>query len=114
MCGFFGSLPPSAAANDLALRSGRIRLAAVLLRLSGYRASLQQTEPSASIPANQREVASLANVSISRASDHLRAFCDAKMIRLEYGRIVILAFDKLEALIQPRSTIRAFDLFVSC
>ena len=90
-----------AAANDLALRTGRMRLAATLLRLSGHRADFQQTSTSPTIPANQQEIANLANVSLSKASEDLTAFAADGLIGLEYGRIAVLDEEGLKDLIQP-------------
>jgi CRP-like cAMP-binding protein len=87
------------AANDLALRTGRMRLAATLLRLSGQRADFQHSAPRKVIPASQQEVANLANVSLSKACDELGAFAKTKLIQLEYGRIVVLDPEELRAII---------------
>ena len=87
------------AANDLALRTGRMRLAATLLRLSGQRADFQNSARRMVIPVSQQEVANLANVSLSKACDQLGAFAKTKLIQLEYGRIVVLDPEKLRAII---------------
>ena len=89
------------AANDLALRSGRLRLLATLLRLCGQRADYQDSRPLATIPASQQEIARLANVSLSKASELLCSFAREKLIVLEYGRVVVLDPLKLRTLIDP-------------
>lgn len=89
------------AANDLGLRTGRMRLAAVLLRLGGFRANLQRSATSLTIPASQTEVANLANVSLSKASEELNRFAGTSIVRLEYGRIVILDPQELRRVIDP-------------
>lgn len=78
------------AANDLALRTSRQRLAATLLRLSGRRGVLQGSIPSDTVRASQQDLARLANVSVSKASVHLGDLAREGLIRLEYGKAMIL------------------------
>jgi CRP/FNR family transcriptional regulator, cyclic AMP receptor protein len=88
-------------AMDLTLRKGNMRLAAVLLRLSGYRANTQEAAPWSVVHASQKELAELANISLSRATDYLAVFADAGMIELKYRRIVVTNPTKLRAVITP-------------
>lgn len=87
------------AANDLALRTGRKRLAAALLRLSGQRAVLQGSLEVAIVKTSQQDIAGLANLALSKVSAHLGALAGANLIRLEYGRIRILDPDGLQDVI---------------
>ncbi|MEM1074451.1 MAG: Crp/Fnr family transcriptional regulator [Pseudomonadota bacterium] len=79
-----------AAANDLALVRSEKRIAATLLRLSGQRSVLQGSEASDIVHANQQEVATLANISLSKASGHLNKMAREGFIDLRYGHISIL------------------------
>lgn len=83
-------------ANDLALRTSRKRLAATLLRLTGWRAAAQGNPPIDVIAANQQEVADLANVARSTASKLLQEFRRAGVLRLDYGQIAVLDHEPLE------------------
>ena len=87
------------AANDLALRTGRKRLAAALLRLAGQRAVLQNSRQTDTVKANQQEISGLANLALSKVSLQLGDFAREQLIRLEYGRIVILDPARLLAVI---------------
>lgn len=78
------------AANDLALRTSRQRLAATLMRLCGRRGVMQGSRASNIVNASQLEIAPLANVSASKASVHLGELAGEGFIRLEYGRIDVL------------------------
>lgn len=77
------------AANDLALRTSRKRIAATLLRLSGRRGVLQGSSPADTVHASQQEISELANISLSKASVHLGVMSDEGLIGLEYGRITL-------------------------
>lgn len=59
------------AANDLALRTSKKRLAATILRLSGKRGVMQGSLTSEFVQASQSDIATLANVSPSKVSIHL-------------------------------------------
>ncbi len=87
------------AANDLILPSSRQRLAATLLRLGGRRASLQGGKSVDEIMATQRDVAGLSKVSMSKASEHLGAMAQDGLIKLEYGRVVLLDIEGLNRVI---------------
>lgn len=88
------------AANDLALRTSRQRLAATLLRLSGRRGVHQGSVPSDTVRASQQDLARLANVSTSKASVHLGDMARGGLIRLEYGKTMILDETKLRKVIE--------------
>ena len=87
-------------AMDLTLRKGNMRLAAVLLRLSGYRANTQGTEPWSVVHASQQELAALANISLSKATEDLAALAEAGMIALKYRIILVTDPKKLRAVIK--------------
>ena len=88
------------AANDLALRTSRQRLAATLLRLSGKRGVLQGSRPADTVRASQQDIATLANVSASKASAHLGTMANEGLIRLEYAQVAILDEAKLLEVIE--------------
>lgn len=79
----------TAAANDLALRTSQKRIAAVILRLSGNRAAVQNNIPVDCIYASQQDVADLANVARTTAWKILKEFEKRGVVGLEYGRILI-------------------------
>ena len=87
------------AANDLALRTGRSRIVAALLRLCGRRGVVQGSWMSDTVQASQQDIASLGNLSLSNTSLHLSALAREGLIRLEYGRVVILEPDRLTDLV---------------
>ena len=78
------------AANDLVLRTSRKRIAAALLRLSGQRGVFQGSAQTDIVHASQQEIAELSNISLSKASVHLGAMAQEGLVRLEYGRIILL------------------------
>ncbi|MEM1236543.1 MAG: Crp/Fnr family transcriptional regulator [Pseudomonadota bacterium] len=86
-------------AGDLALRTSRQRIAAVLLRLTGYRGNCSDTVASTVAHVVQSDLARLANLSLSKTSLHLTRLVDEKLIRVEYGRIAIVDQDALEQVI---------------
>ena len=87
------------AANDLALRTPRQRIAASVLRLTGHRAATQGNPPIDSLRASQQEIADLSNVTRTTAAKLLHEFQDTKMLRLDYGRIIILDAKRLSELL---------------
>lgn len=87
-------------ANDLALRRPRQRLAASVLRLSGYRAATQGNPPINNLRASQQEIAVLSNVARTTASKLLNEFQDDQMLRLDYGRIILLDAGRLAATLE--------------
>lgn len=87
------------AANDLALRTGRKRLAAALLRLSGHRGVLQGSHTTTNLKVTQQEIAGLANLARSKTANHLASLADEKLIQLEYSRISILDISGLREII---------------
>lgn len=88
------------AANDLALRTSRKRLAATLLRLSGRRGVRQGSWHSNVVHASQQDIAHLANVSLSKTSLHLGELANEGLVLLYYGRIEINEPDKLTTIVQ--------------
>lgn len=87
------------AANDLALRTSRQRLAATLLRLCGKRGVLQGSHSSNVVSASQQDIATLANISASKASVHLGDLAKERFIELAYGRVDVLDENGLLAVI---------------
>jgi CRP-like cAMP-binding protein len=81
----------TSAANDLALRTGQKRIAAVILRLSGNRAAVQNNAPVDTIHASQQEVAELSNVARTTAWKILKEFRKLGLIELDYARVTILS-----------------------
>ena len=79
------------AAEDLLIRSSRKRLAAILLRLSSNRNAFQGNEAIDFLPSTQQEIASMANLSRSSASEILAEFASAAAIQVEYRGIRILS-----------------------
>ncbi len=77
------------AANDLLLRTGRMRLAATLLRLCGRRGIHQSNVEMDKVPASQAEISALANLSPSTASLLLKDFEARNMIELKYALTLI-------------------------
>lgn len=89
----------TAAANDLVLRTAEMRIAAVLLRLSGHRSAIQGSPPLTTVHANQQEIASLANVARTTASKTLQKFREQGAIGLDYGRVSMIRPQQLEQLL---------------
>lgn len=87
------------AANDLALRTGRKRLAAAILRLSGHRAVLQGSMTTTVLQVSQQEIAGLANLARSRVSEHLKDMEKETLIQLGYGSISIVDVERLQSVI---------------
>lgn len=87
------------AANDLALRTGRKRLAAALLRLAGQRAAFQGSLQTDTVKVSQQEISGLANLALSKVSVCLGDFAREQLIRQEYGRIMILSQERMLAVI---------------
>ena len=77
------------AANDLALRTGRKRLAAAILRLSGHRGVFQGSAATSVLGISQQEIAGLANLARPKVLEHLKALESENLIRLAYGAITI-------------------------
>lgn len=85
------------AANDLALRTGRQRIAATLLRLGGHRGVLQRSATTRVIKITQQELSDLANLASSKVSPHLKALEGKNLIQLGYGKITIVDIDGLSS-----------------
>lgn len=83
------------AANDLALRTPRQRIAASVLRLAGYRAATQGNPPINSLRVSQQEIADLSNVARTTASRLLHEFQEKEILCLDYGRIIVLDAKRL-------------------
>ena len=88
------------AANDLAQRTTRKRIAAALLRLGGWRGALQGAEPADTVVASQQELADLSNIALSKISVYLGEMADEGLIRLEYGRTVLVDLDGLRRVVE--------------
>jgi len=87
------------AANDLALRTGRKRLAAAILRLSGHRGVLQGSVTTTVLQVSQQEIVGLANLARPKVSEHLKAMEKENLIKLGYGRISIVNVEELQSVI---------------
>ena len=87
------------AANDLALRTGRKRLAAAILRLSGHRGVFQGSAATSVLGISQQEIAGLANLARPKVLEHLKALESENLIRLAYGAITIRDAAGLEAVL---------------
>ncbi|WP_068113421.1 Crp/Fnr family transcriptional regulator [Tropicimonas marinistellae] len=85
------------AANDLALRTGRQRIAATLLRLGGHRGVLQRSATTRTISITQQELSDLANLAPSKVSPHLKFLEGKNLIRLGYGKVTITDIDGLSS-----------------
>ncbi|MEM1236186.1 MAG: Crp/Fnr family transcriptional regulator [Pseudomonadota bacterium] len=90
------SLRSKSIANDVGLKTGKKRLAAALLNLSGNRGYSLTPVTTSTVFVNQRDLSRLANLSLSKISPHLSDLADQEHIRLEYGRIEILNIDGLQ------------------
>ncbi|WP_209509546.1 MULTISPECIES: Crp/Fnr family transcriptional regulator [unclassified Ruegeria] len=88
------------AANDLAQRNTRKRITAALLRLGGWRGALQGAEPTDTVVASQQELADLSNIALSKISVYLGEMATEGLIRLEYGRTVLLDLDGLRRVVE--------------
>ncbi|MFA3920194.1 Crp/Fnr family transcriptional regulator [Ruegeria hyattellae] len=88
------------AANDLAQRNTRKRIAAALLRLGGWRGVLQGAEPTDTVVASQQELADLSNIALSKISVYLGEMATEGLIRLEYGRTVLVDLDGLRRVVE--------------
>ena len=85
------------AANDLALRTGRHRIAASLLRLGGHRGVLQGSATTQEIKITQQELSNLSNLAPSKVSPHLKALEAGNFIQLRYGKITIIDIEGLSS-----------------
>lgn len=85
------------AADDLMLASSEKRLAAVLLRFSGYRLGHPNSPLVEVIPATQQEIAVAANLSRTSAGRILREMEENGEISIEYGALVIRDLSTLMA-----------------
>ncbi len=91
------------AANDLALRTGRERLAAAILRLAGHRGVLQGAETTLELRVNHQDMTGLANLARLKVSEHLKALCEMSLIDLDYGCITMRDTAGLAALISKQT-----------
>jgi CRP-like cAMP-binding protein len=87
------------AADDLILKESLPRLAAVLLRLAGYRNAFQGTPPMDQIPVTQRELADSAGLSLSKTTALLSNLVKEGAIATDYGSIKIRNEEYLKALL---------------
>lgn len=87
------------AANDLALRTGRERLVAAILRLAGHRGILQGSSTTLELRVSHHDITGLANLARPKVSEHLKALAEHNLIKLDYGRITIRDVARLEAMI---------------
>jgi CRP/FNR family transcriptional regulator, cyclic AMP receptor protein len=85
------------AADDLMLASSEKRLAAVLLRFSGYRLGHPNSPLVEVIPATQQEIAVATNLSRASAGRILREMEENGEISIEYGALVIRDLSTLMA-----------------
>jgi CRP-like cAMP-binding protein len=90
------------AANDMALRAARQRMAAVVLRLSGNRGAFQNAQPVDSIHATQQELADLANVARATASKALLEFQSLGYLELNYGIVILHSTEGLTAAVESQ------------
>lgn len=86
------------AVRDLMLRSHEMRIAAVLLRLSGY-ASCSRVEPELTIEVTHEELGWMANVGRTLTQQTLHGLEASGVIVARYRRITIRRPDRLEAVL---------------
>ncbi len=77
------------AANDLALPTGRQRLAAAILRLCGHRGVVQSVQKKMDLRVSQQEPSGLANMRRPGLSKHLKAFENEGLVELSYASITL-------------------------
>jgi CRP-like cAMP-binding protein len=85
------------AADDLLLKTSSIRMAALLLRLSGLRAAHPATAPLTVIPLGQQELSEALNMSRSSTGSILRDFERKGIIAIGYRSLRILNVEALQA-----------------
>lgn len=95
----YNQLLAMSAAKDLVLRTSRERIAATLLRLAGHRGVVQASAKTNAVLATQKELADLANLALSKTSEHLRDMSKDGLIGLEYKRIVLKDLDGLKNMV---------------
>ena len=88
------------AADDLMLRNPQMRIAALLLRLSGQRGCHHDTKPRHRISASQQEISEALNLSLSGTGRLLRQLDREQIIRLHYGNLTIEDNQNLARLLQ--------------
>lgn len=80
---------------DLMLRDHRKRLIASLLRVAGRRSESPPGDPPVTVPLTQSELATMANVTRTTAGATLRALERAGWLTVAYGRVTLLASERL-------------------
>ena len=85
-----------AAMDDLAIRSSRIRVMAILLRLCGARIENGSGGIARELDVTQSELAKLANLSRSVLSDLLNEMEIEGLLSREYGKLTILDIKRLK------------------
>lgn len=84
---------------DLLIADSRRRVAATILRLSGWRHRVYRVKPPASFVCTHEQLAGAAAYSRNTAGKIVRAFEDEGLIEARYGRIAILDARRLRAVV---------------